>query len=272
MLHADRELARRLEAAEAKLAADYARVHAKLFPDGKAAEAPIADGYAVFCGPHHPMTKAIGLGTSQACAADDVDQVEAFYSARHAPSAFDLAPTADPSLVALLAARHYHVEYFRSVLVRSLTSPDPLPTSHGGVRVRALQAGEKNVWARTAIEGFDSPLNQETLGIYLPHAHQSYNTCFLAFVEDHPVPVGAAALSLYQGMATLFCTSTLPAFRRRGIHAALMVTRLHHAKRNGAELAAVTTRPGTDSQRNLERLGFQVVYTKPLVRQSPASH
>jgi GNAT superfamily N-acetyltransferase len=54
---------------------------------------------------------------------------------------------------------------------------------------------------------------------------------------------------------------TLPAFRSRGIHTALVHARLAAAREAGCDLAMVHTRPGAVSQRNILRAGFQLAYT-----------
>jgi GNAT superfamily N-acetyltransferase len=64
------------------------------------------------------------------------------------------------------------------------------------------------------------------------------------------------------GVATLFSTSTHPNYRRRGVQAALIRTRLAHAAQAGCDIAIVTTSPGSDSQRNVQRYGFDVSYTR----------
>jgi hypothetical protein len=43
---------------------------------------------------------------------------------------------------------------------------------------------------------------------------------------------------------------------------ALIERRLHEAKVAGCEYAVVSTQPATGSQRNMERRGFRLAYTK----------
>ena len=64
--------------------------------------------------------------------------------------------------------------------------------------------------------------------------------------------------------------STLPEFRHRGSHAALYHARLRLAAESGCDIARVVTQPGSISQRNAERRGFQVAYTRAMmVREWP---
>jgi GNAT superfamily N-acetyltransferase len=71
----------------------------------------------------------------------------------------------------------------------------------------------------------------------------------------------------------LYADATHPFFRRRGVQAALIAARLRAGAERGCDLATAGTLPGTVSQRNYERLGFQVAYTRALmVREWPQSH
>ena len=60
----------------------------------------------------------------------------------------------------------------------------------------------------------------------------------------------------------MFGTATLPAFRNRGVQSALIERGLHEAALAGCEYAVVSTQPASGSQRNMERRGFRLAYTK----------
>ena len=63
--------------------------------------------------------------------------------------------------------------------------------------------------------------------------------------------------------------STLPEHRRRGLQTALVSTRLADARSEGAEIAVMTTQPGSKSQQNAQKQGFQLLYTRAvLVKQT----
>jgi len=76
--------------------------------------------------------------------------------------------------------------------------------------------------------------------------------------------VGAASglIVKEQKLAAFFSACTLPEFRERGIQSAFMQERLKIAYKAGCDLAVTLTMPGTTSQRNVERAGFRVAYTK----------
>ena len=76
-------------------------------------------------------------------------------------------------------------------------------------------------------------------------------------------PAGAANAYVIDGVLGIAGTATLPAFRKRGVQQAVVA----HALNRGlgrAELAMATTEPGSISQRNFERFGFQVIYTRAI--------
>ena len=58
---------------------------------------------------------------------------------------------------------------------------------------------------------------------------------------------------------------TRPAFRRRGVQTALLQAQLVAAREQGCDLALTITAPGSDSQRNMERAGFRLAYTKAIL-------
>jgi len=88
-------------------------------------------------------------------------------------------------------------------------------------------------------------------------------TCFLASIDGQPA--GGGAVSFRDGTASLFSTSVLPGFRRRGVQTALLQARLAAAAAAGCDLATVMTSPGSSSQRNVQRSGFAVAYTRLVV-------
>lgn len=53
--------------------------------------------------------------------------------------------------------------------------------------------------------------------------------------------------------------------RRQGVQTALTRVRLAEAARSGAELATVTTLPGSKSQENSTRQGFAILYTRAVL-------
>jgi GNAT superfamily N-acetyltransferase len=82
---------------------------------------------------------------------------------------------------------------------------------------------------------------------------------------------GGGSLYLHDGVALLCGAATLPAHRRRGVQAALLQARLAHARAMGCELAVVTTQPGSKSQQNVQRAGFELIYSRAILVRAAAA-
>jgi len=90
--------------------------------------------------------------------------------------------------------------------------------------------------------------------------HRESSACFLATIDDQPAAAGA--LFLHEGVALFAGASTLPEFRRRGLQAALLEARIRYACEHGCDLAMMVAEAGSNSQRNAQRQGFLVAYTR----------
>jgi GNAT superfamily N-acetyltransferase len=67
---------------------------------------------------------------------------------------------------------------------------------------------------------------------------------------------------IHDGVALFGGSATVPELRRRGLQAALVHKRMHYAFDHGCDLAMMVAQPGSDSQRNAERKGFRIAYTR----------
>jgi GNAT superfamily N-acetyltransferase len=267
MLFADLVTARRLEEAQALGRAEVARAHARLRPLAGIAVEAVAGGYAVYNPLGSPATRAHanGLGMGGAVGEAHLQRLDDFYRSRGAAAHVDLCPLADPSLSGLLGRRGYRLAGWTNVLARPLPQAEPSAPPPAGVEVRQAAPAEADVWARIVALGFtEKPeATQADVEIGRPVFAVPAARCFLGLVDG--AAVGGGAVALYRGVATLFGTSTLPAFRGRGLQTALIRARLAFAATAGCDLAAVNTVPGSVSQRNAERQGFRVVYTRALL-------
>lgn len=221
----------------------------------------VAGGVAVYAGPGSPYNRAVGIGLHGPVTVPEFERMEAFFADRDVKLEVSLCPLADPSLLEHLAGAGYHVEMFMHTWVREL---DPAEDFHlpRGVVVCPTSYDEATLWARVAFKGgLDSeeaePGRAATIAAYPYMAH---TTCYLAWIDGEAA--GAGALSVDRGLAEMFGASTRPGFRNRGVQAALLAGRLAEAQRLGCDLAVAHTEPGSASQRNVERAGFRLAYTK----------
>ena len=82
------------------------------------------------------------------------------------------------------------------------------------------------------------------------------------------VLAGGATMRLTDGIAQLTGAATAPAHRRRGIQTALLSARLADAA-VGCDVAVIIVQPGSKSQQNAQRQGFDLLYTRAVLVRRP---
>jgi hypothetical protein len=259
---ADLALARRLERVEALGTSRFVEARARVEPDSAACWIEVAGAYAMYDGVSSPVTQTFGLGMWQVPAEGDLDRLEAFFRDRGAPVYHEVSPLADPAAVPLLNARGYHPFEFTSVMYRPIApaavAADPASSP---VRVRQIEPGEADLYSRTAAAGWsefgygDFMRGVAGVGAATQGAH-----LFIAEIDGQAI--AAAALNVHEGLAHLAGASTIPEGRKRGAQNALLHARLRFAAERGCDLAAMGAVPGSGSQRNAERHGFRIAYTR----------
>jgi len=258
----DLALARRLEMAQAWRGVRGARAHQELHPTLPIQVEPLAGGYLIYTGDGMPINRAVGLGVHGPVTPADLDLAEQFYRRRNLPPRIDVCPLADGSLLELLRLRGYRLEKFYSVLLYPLSEPAALNPAPAGIRVSRAGPDDAELWLKTVAQGFeetDSP-TQATLDILAPNFYTSHAACFFAWIDGQPA--GGGGMYVHEGVAEFGGASTRPEFRRQGVQTALLYARLAAARVQGCDLAMALTSPGSASQRNIERVGFRLAYTK----------
>jgi len=255
------QLARRIEAAEA--------LNARACQEGQlgAAFLEIAGGVAVFAGAGSPLTQVVGIGLNGPVAEAEIESIETFFQCRGARVTIDFCPLADPGLMEALGGRGYRATEFNNVLVRPLHGSAAAVAPH----VRLALPEESDLWSRTVGQAFfeQAELSGEEMDVGRAVFAMAGSRCYLAVTEAGEW-AGGAAMTRRDGLAILFADGVVARFRRQGIHGQLIAARLHDAIAHGCDLAAASTLPGSASQRNYERAGFQVAYTKITLRSTRA--
>ena len=265
MLFANRELAQRLERAEGRACLEFAMARHKLFPEAGAAWMELAGAYVAFDGIDSPVTQTFGLGLFEELSPDALDDIESFFFNRGAAAVHEVCPLAGVAALDLLCARGYRPVELSSVLYQPLArSGNPAPSGGpGNVRVRLTGPEDAAVWADVSARGWASDYPE-----LLPSIQQfgtlasarEHTLCFLAELDGRPGAAGA--LSIHEGVALFGGASTLLEMRRRGLQKALLEARMLHAREQGCDLAMMVTEAGSQSQRNAERVGFRIAYTR----------
>jgi len=261
---ADLELARRLEMTDALAAVEFARAWSLLNSFTGEPFISVAGGHCGFGGVDSPLTQAFGLGLNGPVTEDDMSKMEEFYSGHGAPVNIETCPLADISLLTLLNARGYHPIEYSNVLVRELSDADSTAYAESGsdVRVRSPKGDEIETYSLVVIKSFieDAEISPSLLNVFVSCFEAKATQFFLAEIDG--TPVGGGMMSIHHGVASFGGAGTLRSFRNRGVQKALLLARLAKAAKEGCDLAMVATMPGSGSQRNVERQGFRVAYTR----------
>jgi GNAT superfamily N-acetyltransferase len=277
MLFASTSLAARIERAECRLLADSAASAARRRPGPDVFAMPLAGGIATFTGAGSPLNKVAGLGFEGPLDETGLAAVERAFAERGVAVRAEVASLGDPAVVRMLTGRGYRLEGFENVLGRSLPANPRAPLPEG-VAIAPSPLEELGTWIDVVVTGFASP---DAQGV---PSDESYPRDLMESVmadmasaegfsrtlaRRDGVPAGGASLRLSEGVAHLCGAATLPAHRRRGVQGALLAARLEIAAAAGCDTAVVITQPGSKSQGNVQRQGFELLYTRAvLVREA----
>jgi len=259
----DLTLSRRLERAEGRGNADFVETRAKHFPDSGAQWIEVAGAYAMFDGIGSPLTQTFGLGIFDPVTPAEMDKLEEFFQQRGAHVHHEVSPMADPALLTLLNERGYQPIELTSVMYRPIGRGVRLASPRNEkVQARLIRAGEEELWAQTAASGWRgiTDFNDLMLELMYLTAKRAGGLSFLAELDGQAIASGA--LLIHDGVALLAGASTIPEGRKQGAQLALLESRLNYAVEAGCDLAMMGAAPGSISQRNAERQGFRIAYTR----------
>lgn len=272
------QMARRLEGVEAETAIACVAALRRFRPNSRAAFQRIGSGVAVFTGIDSPITQAVGIGLEGPVRETQIEQLEKFYDNLGDAVRVELCPLADKSVTEHFGERGYRVVDYSNVLLRPLVAEDVLlrsPVSKSGrskgskhnkfsdeIIIEKIGTADADLWTETVARGFAEQVavTPDLLEVLKMFVYAAGSECYLARVAGQPA--GGAAFGFRKGIASLSGASTLPEFRNRGVQTALLQARLARGKAQGCEFAMTIAHPGSISHRNIERLGFRVVYTR----------
>jgi GNAT superfamily N-acetyltransferase len=265
------DLAARIDRVEARLSLAIATAAQLADPALSVHITEICGGAAVLLRPGSPINKLIGLGFTGPLDLEILQTIESTWHARGESVRVELSSLADPGVAEQLSARGYRLRGFEHVLVRPLTPGD------ADREIPGIDLSEDDpAWLRTVVDGFASPdgsavaidtLGRDALDAVMRDfvAAPGFRRYTARIASLGGTIVGAAAMRIDDGIALLCGASTLPPARRRGVQAALLAARLRDASRAGCEFAVVTTEPGSLSQRNVARHGFELAHVRAIL-------
>ena len=191
-----------------------------------------------------------------------LDEIVDWYRQLGVHPSIDIVPgLCSPELRAALAARGFAQLHFDSVLYADPSSLEL--AEEEAVAVRRAE-DEIDLFVDTYVRAYEygdslRPLFADVYGRPDPDRR-----LYLAICDRQVAGVAVLELALEpEGRAaTLSNAATLRDHRRRGCQRALLIRRLAEAEQLGCDLVISQTEVSHQSQRNMERLGLQLAYTK----------
>ena len=264
MIFSDRSLSQKLERTEARANADFVETRARLVPNSGAEWIEVGGAYAMFDGAESPLTQTFGLGLFDDIGAREMERLEGFFKQHGAPVFHEVSPMADPSLIPLLNERGYLPMEMTSVMYSELPDRSALPQANNSeISCRIIDSDEVDLWAKTSAAGWateDEGLSEFMLNFGRISAQCEGAYPYLAEMDGRPVATGM--LFIYGDVAMLAGASTVPDGRNRGAQNALLHSRLELASKRGCKLAIMSASPGSQSQKNAQKNGFDIAYTR----------
>ncbi len=273
VMFADAALAARIDRAEARLCADVANFVGARRPQAGSTVIPISGGFAVYASAASPVNKVIGLGLDTGLDVEALERIETAWRKKGEPVRVELSVLADPSIGGVLTDRGYRLHGFENVLALGLDGREVESVARD-IAVEVVQADQLQSWMEIAVDAFmhldgtgsvpDDSLSRDELTNVLQEVMGAPGFIhYLARVDG--AAVGEAAMRIDGDLAQIAGAGTRPHARGRGVQKALLQRRLADARRAGCTLAVVTTAPGTRSQDNVMRRGFQLLYTRAIL-------
>ncbi|MBC7899795.1 MAG: GNAT family N-acetyltransferase [Saprospiraceae bacterium] len=262
-IFSDKELSQKLERTEARSNADFVETRARLSPESGAEWIEVAGACAMFDGIESPLTQTFGLGLFDEINDAEINRLEEFFKKHDAPVFHEVSPMADPPLIELLNRRGYQPVELTSVMFRTLAEENLPFRPNLQITTRVIENNEVDIWAKTAADGWSTEM--PGMGDFMFAFCRIGAQCANAFpyiAELDGKPISTGALLIYDDIALLAGASTIPEGRKQGAQSALLASRLRHAAENGCKIAMMCAAPGSQSQKNAQKNGFQIAYTR----------
>ncbi|WP_411334798.1 GNAT family N-acetyltransferase [Metabacillus indicus] len=201
--------------------------------------------------------------TVRGASVETLDDILRFYEEREISPRFEVTPAqSSPELFRSLSARGFSQSGFHTVLYGEAKILSTRPVSE--ISVRPLEASEFDLFGEIYTKGFGmpeflkQPVAQNNLVL---HGHEDWRF-YLASMDGKAAGIGV--LFMKKRIGTMAASAVLPEFRNRGVHRALLDARIDEAKQHGCSIIAGQASFGSGSQRNMERAGMKIAYTKAL--------
>jgi hypothetical protein len=139
------------------------------------------------------------------------------------------------------------------------------PLANKQVQVNEVKQNEIDVFLDLYQDGFDLPrLNNKEKDAVLSWLQRAKSSLYLCIAHIDDTPAGVGILYMENGIGLLADATTLPDFRGKGCHTAMIHHRIIQAENHNCDLLTSFVEFGSTSHMNLEKAGLRVAYTKSM--------
>lgn len=210
--------------------------------------------------PSPSFNRVLGLRSGQA---DQIAPLVDWYREHAVPARFEIAAGDDePALGRELARLGFYQSGFHAALIRD---PDTDITAPAGIaieRVATPEGMERFLAAYVAGWGVDAGWREQFKQNVRPWLHEPGWSLYVAMIGD--APAAASILFVHDGTGYLADSTTDPAYRGRGLHAALLRRRLRDASVAGVDFICSGADFLSTSHRNMERAGMRLLFLRAM--------
>jgi GNAT superfamily N-acetyltransferase len=221
----------------------------------------VDDGVVARMARHLPVPHFNSIVGLRASHEHHVAPLVAWYRDNDVKGRFEIVPgDYDADLGRELARLGYYQSGFHASLV---CAPDLAGANASGIAVEPVTNAdlmEDYLSAYVAGWGFSDP--PQFKANVRPWLHEPGWSLYVARVDGRP----AAAATLYIRDKVGYCAdaTTDPAFRGRGLHGALLTTRIRAAKAAGVDFVCSGAEFLSPSHRNMERVGMRIQFVRAI--------
>jgi GNAT superfamily N-acetyltransferase len=194
-----------------------------------------------------------------------LDQIIELFNSHSLSFRFEIMPG---SLNSSLASRLHKLRFSQmgfNTAVYGIPALAVKPSSNEQLRIREVQPNEIDLFLDLYQDGFGLPrLNNKEREAVLSWLNRAKSNLYLCIAHIDDLPAGAGILYMENGIGLLADAATLPEFRSRGCHSAMIHHRIAQAEKRGCDLLTSFVEFGSTSHLNLERAGLRVAYTKSM--------
>lgn len=208
------------------------------------------------------LNRVLGLGVDEPATESLVDELCSLYGSTGVPYAIELSPAARPEEIKRwLRTKRIRKVIDSAILYREATPP---PVLRLGLQVRRTGPEHADVLAQISCQNFNMP--EPVRHLLAATADKPGWRHWIAF--DGGIPAAASLSFVEADVCWLGWTSTLPQYRGRWAHAAIVVAEILDAMESGCRWITTETAQSTDAAPdpayfNLTRFGFKDAYSRP---------